>query len=93
MTYYYVFQNKSFIRKFYPKCEWSDTLELIGFIFLTIIFSVAVCELDTFCIKHLRNLSEDVSKKSRANKSSELLFLGFSSSISNHILLAVHHRI
>jgi len=52
--------KNSFIRMFYAKSEWSDTLELIGCIFLLLISYFIGCELTEYSSGRASNIPNDV---------------------------------
>jgi len=67
---------------FYAKSEWSDTLELIGCIFLLIISYFIGCELTEYSSLRASNIPNDVRSDYIKYKSQNFQSLGHSLSIS-----------
>jgi hypothetical protein len=71
----------------YLRSKWSDTIELLGWIFVTIIIYVVNCELIWFSKKQFLITPNDVSMKHGENREHKFLILGFSLSISMRAVL------
>ncbi len=67
---------------FYAKSEWSDTLELIGCIFLLLISYFIGCELTEYSFWRASNIPDDVRSDYIKHKSQNFQSLGHSLSIS-----------
>ena len=69
MSIFSLLLKESIIRRFFARSEWSDTFELLGWIFLLIILYAVGCEVIRYGFILFRSIPKDVSFEHIEHKS------------------------